>query len=62
MGADHQGDRHKSAVIEDVRDIFARNGIAAAGGSAQEMDKYFKDEIAMWAGVVRDAGLERLQM
>lgn len=47
---------------QDVRDIFARNGIATAGGSAQEMDKYFKDEIALWAGVVRDAGLERLQM
>ena len=47
---------------QDVRDIFARNGIAPAGGSAQEMDKYFRDEIAMWAGVVRDAGLERLQM
>lgn len=53
-----------NTVLErpDVRDIFSRNGIAAAGGSAREMDRYFKDELAMWATVVRDAGIERLQM
>ncbi|MBI3068196.1 MAG: hypothetical protein HYY79_04765 [Betaproteobacteria bacterium] len=49
-------------TLRDVREMFARSGIAPGGGSAQEMDKYFKDELAMWAAVVRDAGLDRLQM
>lgn len=49
-------------TLRDVREMFARSGIAPGGGSSQEMDKYFKDELAMWAAVVRDAGLERLQM
>lgn len=41
-----------------VKQRFAKLGMAAAGGSAEEFDAYIKSEIAKWTKVVKDADVK----
>ena len=43
----------------DVRERFAQLGVDATGGTSDEMEQYYRKELATWAAVVRDAGIER---
>ena len=42
----------------DVREPFARQGIAPAGGTSGQLGERVKREIALWRRVVKDAGIK----
>jgi len=42
----------------DVRESLARQGIAPAGGSPEQLGERVKKEVALWARVVKEAGIK----
>lgn len=42
----------------DVRESFARQGIAPAGGTPGQLGERVKKEVALWARVVKEAGIK----
>ncbi len=50
-----------NAVLKspELRERFAQIGIDPMGGTTDEMERYFRKELATWAEVVRGAGIER---
>ncbi len=45
--------------LPELRERFAQIGIDAVGGTADELERYYRKDLARWAEVVRGAGLER---
>jgi len=43
---------------DDVKQRFAKLGMSAGGGSAEEFDAYIKAEIAKWTKVIKDADIK----
>jgi tripartite-type tricarboxylate transporter receptor subunit TctC len=43
----------------EIRERFAQIGVEPLGGSSDDMERYYRKELATWAAVVRDAGIER---
>ncbi|HVR51106.1 MAG TPA: tripartite tricarboxylate transporter substrate binding protein, partial [Pseudorhodoferax sp.] len=44
-------------AMDDVKAIFAAQGVSIAGGSLQDFDAFFKTQSARWAPVIRQAGI-----
>ena len=42
----------------EVRESLARQGIAPAGGSPEQLGERVKREVALWARVVKEAGIK----
>ncbi|MBI4192063.1 MAG: tripartite tricarboxylate transporter substrate binding protein [Betaproteobacteria bacterium] len=45
--------------LPEIRERFKQIGVDPLGGSAEDMDRYYRKELILWANVVRDAGIER---
>ena len=45
--------------LPEIRERFTQIGVEPLGGSSDEMERYYRKELAMWAEVVRGAGIER---
>jgi tripartite-type tricarboxylate transporter receptor subunit TctC len=49
---------NKVLKLPKVRDALGKIGSEAAGGSAEQYNGLVKSQVALWAGVVNDAGLK----
>jgi tripartite-type tricarboxylate transporter receptor subunit TctC len=47
----------KIVALQDVRERFATQGIEASGSTPEELAKVLAAEIALWAKVIKDAGI-----
>lgn len=45
--------------VPGIRERFKQIGVDPLGGGAEDMDRYYRKELTLWANVVRDAGIER---
>lgn len=52
-------DANAVLATPDLQERFRQLAVVPMGGSAEEMDRYYKKELALWAQVVRDANIER---
>jgi tripartite-type tricarboxylate transporter receptor subunit TctC len=43
----------------DIQERFRQIGVDPLGGTPEDMDRYYRKELATWAAVVRDAKIER---
>ena len=43
----------------EIRERFTQLGVEPVGGSSDDMERYYRKELATWADVVRNAGIER---
>ena len=50
-----------NAVLKmpEIRDRFIQIGVEPLGGTSDDMERYYRKELATWAAVVREAGIER---
>jgi tripartite-type tricarboxylate transporter receptor subunit TctC len=50
-----------NAVLKmpEIQERFKQLAVVRMGGSAEEMDRYYRKELTLWAQVVRDAKIER---
>ncbi len=51
-------DLQRLLALADVRQRLAGAGLDPQCDSAQQFEKYFRDEIAKWADVVRKTGMQ----
>ena len=50
-----------NAVLKmpEIRDRLIQIGVEPLGGTSDDMERYYRKELATWAAVVREAGIER---
>ncbi|MCC6532332.1 MAG: tripartite tricarboxylate transporter substrate binding protein [Burkholderiales bacterium] len=53
------GELNAVLQVPDIQSRLRQVGVEPLGGSAEEMDRYYKKELALWAEVVRKANIER---
>ena len=52
------GEAKKALADPAMRERLAREGYVAVGSTPQEYEKFFRDEVAKWAKVIKDAGIK----
>jgi tripartite-type tricarboxylate transporter receptor subunit TctC len=55
-----RGGTIKAMALPDVQEACARQGLDIETSTPQELAARIKRESAMWAGVIRDAGIDRV--
>ncbi|KAB2903518.1 MAG: tripartite tricarboxylate transporter substrate binding protein [Burkholderiaceae bacterium] len=48
---------NKILAMEDVKAVFAAQGVEVVGGSVQDFDKFFKGQSTKWAPVIKNAAI-----
>ena len=44
-----------------MREVFARGGYEAVGGTPEEFLAFYRAEVALWAKVIKDAGIREVE-
>ena len=59
MVAKINADANAVLKMPEIQERFKQLAVVRMGGSAEEMDRYYRKELTLWAQVVRDAKIER---